>query len=312
MLAACFSIFASATETAATAGDGKVNAAIGATLLTEGDIAGSFTKHDWEIVFDEIKIYDADISLTYCDTMFAPSSSKASIIDGTYTNLYNHKGEVGMPDSKYLFFATFEMRTTYLIDSLAIYAQIFYPDKGVANMNSFDGFDLWASMDGEEYTLIHSATELVCGKKWTAGDEDPNTAMYRADLETPFEAKYFTLCISQPRCFNADFAAANELTAATNVQYFRLAELELLGTMTGELPIETTEEETTKETPDETTKDKETTTKAPDTTTKTPDADTKAPDTTEPAPDGCGSTVAPFSVAALLIGTACVIKKKKD
>ncbi len=318
MLTACFTLFASANESSVE----KVNAALGANVIAEADIMGSIGKHVWDYVFDGAKIYNADDASTYCDTMFGLSSDKPSILDGTYSYLYNHLGEQEKADSKYYFYVTFDLRTTYILDSIAVYAQIFYPDKGVANMNSFDGFDIWASKDGADYTLIHSVSDLVCGKKWTAGDVDPNTAMYRADLEASFEARYITFCISQPRCFNAEFAAQNDLSAATNVQYFRLTEIETLGYMTGDPPVDTTEEVTT-EAPD-TTKTPDTA-KAPD-TTKTPDT-SKTPDTTaaptaentNAAPDtekanngGCGGFIAPFGIVAILMGAACLIVKKKD
>ncbi len=319
MLTANFAAFAISTN----ASTEKVNAALGATVIAEADIMGGAGKHVWENVFDGAKIYNADDASTYCDTMFGLSSDKPSILNGSYTYLYNHLGEEEKPDSKYYFYVTIDLKTTYLLDSIAVYAQIFYPEKGVANMNSFDGFDLWASKDGNEYTMIHSVTDLVCGKKWTAGDEDPNTAMYKADLDTPFEAKYLTFCISQPRCFNEAFATANELTAATNVQYFRLTEIEAFGIMTGEIPVETTPAETVTEAPVIT----DAPTEAPvvtDAPTEAPivtDAPTEAPaaEKTDPAPNteapkqgGCGGFIAPLSIVAVLIGAACAVAKKKD
>ncbi len=307
MLAACFAVCVSAEAPAE-----KVNAAIGADVVSEGEIAGSAGKHVWARIFDGVKLYDADDANTYCDTMFAANADKSSIIDGTYANFYNHLGETGKDDSKYYFYVTFELRTTYLLDSVCVYSQIFYPDKGVANMNCFDGFDLWASKDGNEYTMIHSVTDLICGKKWVAGDVDPNTAMYKAELATPFEAKYVTLCISQPRCSKAEFASENGLTAATNVQYFRLTELELLGTMTGELPVETTTEKVTTEAI--TTEEPRTSHEASDEmTTEAPKAEdpaTAAP-TTEPKETGCAGFAGLFGILTVLAVSAGVVIKKR-
>ncbi len=316
MLAACFTVAASATDAPAE----KVNAAIGATVVAEGDIAGSAGKHVWTRVFDGVKQYDADDANSYCDTMFAANGDKSSIIDGTYTDFYNHLGEKGKEDSKYYFYVTFELNTTYLLDSVSVYSQIFYPDKGVANMNCFDGFDLWASKDGQEYTMIHSETDMICGKKWVAGDVDPNTAMYKAELATPFEAKYITFCISQPRCSKAEFATENGLTAATNVQYFRLTELEAFGTMTGEAPAETTTEEiTTEEITTEEITTEAITTEEPGTSHEASvEITTEAPSTNDietadimPGESGCAGFAGLFGILSVIAVSAGVIIKKK-
>ncbi len=308
MLAACFTVFASATNASAE----KVNAMAGAVAIGESTWNNS-GKHEWARIFDGGKTYaNGDDSSVYCDTMFATNDDKDAIKGGTYTNLYNHLGETGKADSVYLAYVTFELKTTYLIESIAIWNQIFYPEKGVANMNCFDGFDLWASKDGKEYTKIVSVTDMVCQKKWTAAPEDPATAYYTETLASPFEAQYITFCLSQPRCFDDAFATANELTAASNVQYYRLTEFEAIGTATG-----TVAEETTTPAPETTTPAPETTTPAPETTTPAPEVDetTPAPETTTAAPEeegGCGSSVAILSVVAILAGAACVVAKKRD
>ncbi len=289
VLAACFTVFASATDAAAAPENvmkhivNDLNSPDGITLY--GCKADSATSKLPACAFDGNRVYNKDDTSTYGSWKFL--ASRADIEAGSAT-LYNADGEEGKADSKYLGVLGFQLDQIYSVSSMAIYLQ--------NQMNtSIESFDLLVSETGAAGTwkVATSFEKLTCGKQgggWTDTLAENNAYMVSAEFDA-VKAGYIAIGIVTGRCVHLDaMVAAGTGTELNAPHYFRITELEVYGVATGEGKVDGAE----------------TTTPAPETTTA-------APETEEPKDEGgCGGSIALLSVAAILAGAACVVAKKRD
>ncbi len=297
------------------AADGeKVNAMQNASIGIE-NILASQSKHTTENMWDGIRGYNGDVAVSYCD--FKMKDSAADVLADDVVK-YNIDLDEGKEDC--IYYHVFEViwDQVYTVDTFSIFLQT---PTSTANI---DGFDIWLSETGKDgsFKKVVSVTELYCGQKYEIYTEDGlDTVMYKTEFE-PTKAQYMRFGLSQLRCQHEDALKqiSADLKPNANPHYFRISEIEMMGTPvpgTGTTAVDTTTAEPVDTT---TAAPVDTTTPAPvDTTTPKPiDTTTAAPVDTTTAKDpgskgGCGGSLALVGLIPVMIcGAAVVIRRKHN
>ena len=293
------------------AADGeKVNAMLNAISGNENVLA-SLSKHTTANMWDGNRGYNGNVTASYCD--FKLKDSAADILAEDVVK-YNIDFAEGKEDS--IYYHVFEViwDQVYTVDTFSIFLQT------ATSTANIDGFDIWLSETGKDgsFKKVVSVTELYCGQKYEIYNEDGlDTVMYTTEFE-PAKAQYMRFGLSQLRCRHEDALKllSADLTPNANPHYFRISEIEMMGT-----PVPgtgTTAVDTTAAAPVTTPAPVETTAPAPAETTKAAPAETTkaAPADTTTAKDpsskgGCGGSLSLVWLIPVMICSAAVVVRRK-
>lgn len=176
-----------------------------------------------EYICDGFVDYNKGDSSTFCDHRMTASQKD---VQKGIAPLYNMAGIAGAADSKYLCILFFELNQLYSLDGFSFYCSDVID--GIPTNINVDGIDILLSESGQydEWKLVYSGTELLCGKKYQTHN---TTAYITADFEAT-KARYIAFGLTQPRCQHTDaLKAAYNLEINEHPEYFRITEMEFYG-----------------------------------------------------------------------------------